>query len=284
MGVQTNLLTEATKSLTVNGIITGAESISKIAGAVLATSIVGPAQTLQLVSNALGSTSILDKVAPSLNPLLGSVQQLIGAGNYVGGLIDKIPGALNTLTNLPATLSSATQLLNSNLSAVTNIVGDTPLSAINPEAALKLTTQLASGNQDLISAATSAFGANSISALTAAANAISSTPKAAITSTGQDPTSISVAETVSTLLGDPKIPSIFPNPTATSVNTTDQLTTLVNQLNTSQTTASSLRSQLDSIINKVGPNAPEIIALSQQYKVAVQQIETAQNQINKINI
>ena len=102
VGAQVVTLQKAQTALTNNGLITGKESGTQIAGLVMATATAGITNTVNFVKNAANSalgavSSITGAASGVLNNVLGSATSLVSAGNFAGNLASTVTGGLSSI-------------------------------------------------------------------------------------------------------------------------------------------------------------------------------------------
>jgi len=95
-------LQKAQTALTNNGLITGKESGTQIAGLVMSAATAGVANTVNFVKNAANSalsavSSITGAASGALNSVLGSASSLVSAGNFAGNLASTVTGGLSSI-------------------------------------------------------------------------------------------------------------------------------------------------------------------------------------------
>jgi hypothetical protein len=103
---QVNTFQKAQTALTQQGVITGNEAGSQIAGLVMSASTAGISDTVNFVKNAANSAIgvVTGAVANSagaatgaLNNVLGSASSLVSAGNFAGNLASTVTGGLSSI-------------------------------------------------------------------------------------------------------------------------------------------------------------------------------------------
>jgi hypothetical protein len=103
---QVNTFQKAQTALTQNGLITGNEAGTQIAGLVMSASTAGISDTVNFVKNAANSaigavtgavSNIAGAATGALNNVLGSASSLVSAGNFAGNLASTVTGGLSSI-------------------------------------------------------------------------------------------------------------------------------------------------------------------------------------------
>jgi hypothetical protein len=103
---QVNTFQKAQTALTQNGLITGNEAGTQIAGLVMSASTAGISDTVNFVKNAANSaigavtgavSNIAGAATGALNNVLGSASSLVSAGNFAGNLSSTVTGGLSSI-------------------------------------------------------------------------------------------------------------------------------------------------------------------------------------------
>ena len=102
VGAQVVTLQKAQASLTQNGLITGKESGTQIAGLVMSAATAGISNTVNFVKNAANSVAgavsgITGAASGALNSVLGSAPGMMSAGNFAGNLASTVTGGLSSI-------------------------------------------------------------------------------------------------------------------------------------------------------------------------------------------
>ena len=300
IGAQTNLIKDAAQGLTDNGLLKGFESAAQMCGPVFAASIAGVNPIADLARNLTGGSGIIGNLTaglniPSVNSLLGSASQLVGAGNYASSLVNLDPGSglfssLSSIKDsLPSLIPGIPQSLTGSdaFKTLTDAAGSMASKFnIDLPNITAVTDKLNFGGQNFLDAAKSILPPDALASFNTAADSLSGNfLKLGTSAVGTDLTTDKIAAAASTLLGDAKIPPIFSNASeyvqsavSSVTNTVNGVTTTVTaDLNIAQSTAVTIRSQIDNLTSTVGPDAPGLRDLTSKYKSAVQQIESYNN-------
>ena len=103
---QVNTFQKAQTALTQNGLITGNEAGTQIAGLVMSAATAGISDTVNFVKNAATSaigavtgavSNIAGAATGALNNVLGSASSLVSAGNFAGNLASTVTGGLSSI-------------------------------------------------------------------------------------------------------------------------------------------------------------------------------------------
>ena len=126
-------LQKAQTALTNNGLITGKESGTQIAGLVMSAATAGVQNTVNLVSNAASAVTgavngavanVVGAATGALNSVLGSASSLVSAGNFAGNLASTVTGGLGSIaTSLTGMAKGAVAGLSGLLDSAKGVAG-----------------------------------------------------------------------------------------------------------------------------------------------------------------